>query len=850
MKLMKKMICLFLTLTMLLSVALPALAVEDETIKGSILIDFTKTDGYLSRLSFSAFKLLDIEGYKNDEGEYVSYSYSASYEWLDFYADYFGLDKSSEAFPNDALNAIIDLHQDGVKFWEFQSAAISRADGIEFLFEQDGEAHKLNHLPLGAYVVVSRCEQCGERLPFSFVIVDPVSPDKEIALPYYYDHRPDFSLMLDKDGDLSTTNDRSNTAVGAIGDIVTYVIEEQIPHMCAFDKYFYVMRAYLSNGITFPYNVDVRIGDKILEEGTDYEVVTYENEDSSTFMELNFKDFVQYSAPEYVDATMTISYNAILNSEAEVGAYANINSVYVLHSVVDCEECENVDDLEEHYDCTQETINKDATIFSGALEIAVTDELNNRLIGAEFTLCGESKNVVRKVTNAYEVSETGTYWKLKNGTYTNVSPDAVVDGVPVNPDNYESVTTKYEKREMRTTDGVSPEEAVMGVVGDDGILCFEGLGEGTYQIRETQAPDEHPCLSETIEITVALNEETGELEYQGALTQNGEGHIYVVHKAGVELPSEKMPAIRHTLNLAEDIALNYVISAIDLEGYDMETLFLNAKVPQYVDNECTGYLEYPLQPERRGDYYYFTLEGLTAVQMNDTLQAELVNYDGVKFTVHCQDEYSIATYAMTQLNKDGASKELKALCADLLRYGAKAQIFKGYRTDALADANMSDVHKSYLADLDSVSLRNLNMEISNGGEPALEWYAKGLDLNTKVGLTFMMIHTRNINYGYEICVRYQKQDGTQVSYIIDPDAVEMFDFGDGRNGIRFAFHELPAAELRTPVCITVYDEQGNPISNDLIYSAESYACGKTGTLSDVCKALFAYSDSAKAFFTK
>ncbi len=848
MNITRKLLCILLMLALLLSVAVPALAAEEETFTGSLTLNVDPAIDVMPK-TFGAVRILDLSVVTDDNGEPVSYLYTVPNEWRTFFANYFEIDETAEDFDNRVVSKIVEVKEYS-DFSEFCFDMAYAPDKTTYGFEWDGEDHSAHDLPLGLYVVFSNCDLCGQKSPLSYVTLNTATPDMIIEVREDLSYCPNFTLSLDMDNDLTTTDDRSSTAVAAIGEMVTYVIEERIPHMCGREKYYYIMNAILTDGLTYPYNVDITIGDKVLEAGTDYEVESYEDENGDTKMTLIFKNFIQYSALEYADATMTVSYNAILNSEAETGSCANINEVDVEYSPYDCEKCEDSDVPAEFGCCTSLLAPKIAKIYSGALEIVVTDALNNRLTGSEFALYGENKNVVRKVTNAYEVSETGTYWKLKNGAYTNVSPDTVVDGVPVNPDNYESVTTKYEKREMRTTDGVSPEEAVMGVVGDDGILRFEGLGEGTYQIRETQAPDEYHCLSETIEITVALNEETGELEYQGALTQNGEGHIYVVHKTGVELPSEKMPAIRHTLNLAEDIALNYVISAIDLEGYDLETLFLNAKVPQYVDNECTGYLEYLLQPERRGEYYYFTLEGLTAVQMNDTLQAELVNYDGVKFTVHCEDEYSIATYAMTQLNKDGASKELKALCADLLRYGAKAQIFKGYRTDALADANMTDVHKSYLADLDSVSLRNLNMEISNGGEPGLEWYAKGLDLNTKVGLTFMMMHTRNINYGYEICVRYQKQDGTQVSYIIDPDSVEMFDFSDGRNGIRFAFHELPVAELRTPVCITVYDEQGNPISNDLIYSAESYACGKTGTLGDVCKALFAYSDSAKAFFAK
>ena len=66
----------------------------------------------------------------------------------------------------------------------------------------------------------------------------------------------------------------------------------------------------------------------------------------------------------------------------------------------------------------------------------------------------------------------------------------------------------------------------------------------------------------------------------------------------------------------------------------------------------------------------------------------------------------------------------------------------------------------------------------------------------------------------------------------------------------FTFYGLLASELRTIVDVAIY-EGNTQLSETLRYSAESYAA-KTGTtaLAALTKALFAYSDSAKAFFAK
>ncbi|MBR6825417.1 MAG: hypothetical protein IKM59_02610, partial [Oscillospiraceae bacterium] len=58
---------------------------------------------------------------------------------------------------------------------------------------------------------------------------------------------------------------------------------------------------------------------------------------------------------------------------------------------------------------------------------------------------------------------------------------------------------------------------------------------------------------------------------------------------------------------------------------------------------------------------------------------------------------------------------------------------------------------------------------------------------------------------------------------------------------------LLAAELRSTVCVAVYDGNSQ-VSPTMEYSAGTYGNGKTGNLLAVCRALMAYSDCAKAFF--
>ncbi len=307
-------------------------------------------------------------------------------------------------------------------------------------------------------------------------------------------------------------------------------------------------------------------------------------------------------------------------------------------------------------------------------------------------------------------------------------------------------------------------------------------------------------------------------------------------------PDESI-TLRHTLNLASDISINYAVAAEELSAYD--SFYLECMIPKYDGNFYLGTETLRIEGENKGLFYYFTLKGITAVQIGDAIDATLyMTKDGNKYYSNT-DNYSVAAYAYAQLGKAEAGKSLKTLCADLLQYGASAQIFKSYRMDALADAAMTEEHKSYLSDTEAVTFSNNNSDLDDLDDPTILWVGKSLSLESKVVLKFIFdasayegaVEDLRLKVSYTDCA-----GEPQVIYLSDPQA-----YGTGGDRYSFDFDGLLAAELRSLLDVAVYagDTQ---VSTTFRYSADTYGNNKSGTLLDLCKALIAYSDSALAYF--
>ena len=300
--------------------------------------------------------------------------------------------------------------------------------------------------------------------------------------------------------------------------------------------------------------------------------------------------------------------------------------------------------------------------------------------------------------------------------------------------------------------------------------------------------------------------------------------------------SEDSPTLGHSLNLASDISINYVAKKTDLAEYD--SFYLECVV-----EGREGSLR--IDPVEKGEYYYFTLEGLTAVHMANEVTATLhLEKEGRTYYAEA-DHYSIAQYAYTQMSKSNASPKLKALCAELLRYGSMAQVFKGYSTDRLADSNMTEAQKALLTDLSSVTFGKNNKVLSEITAPKVTWAGKSLILDSKVTIRYVVdIKDSSVNAD-DLSIRVRYTDYAGIEKVVTLTNAQPYGDKDGRYS--FDFDTLLAAELRTSLYATVYVGDTR-VSDTLLYSADTYGNNKTGTLLDLCRALVAYSDSAKAFF--
>ena len=302
--------------------------------------------------------------------------------------------------------------------------------------------------------------------------------------------------------------------------------------------------------------------------------------------------------------------------------------------------------------------------------------------------------------------------------------------------------------------------------------------------------------------------------------------------------------IYHSLNLASDISLNYLVPKADLEGYEDMTLVCT--IPVYEGNDLVGTREVKLTAENReGSYYYFVLTGLKAVHMNDEVEATLRLTKGGENYSSLADRYSIAQYAYGQLSKESTKVTLKTLCAELLRYGAAAQTFKGYRTDCLADSLMTEGQKNLTTPLENVVFDSFNTVTGEGENMGVAWVGKSLLLDSKVTIRYIVDLT---GFGGEIsdlslALSYKNIRGEEKMATLAAPVP----YNAEKGFYSFDFDGLLAAELRQPVYATVYCGE-TPVTGMLEYSASTYGNNKTGALGDLCKALMAYSDSAKAFF--
>lgn len=453
--------------------------------------------------------------------------------------------------PKTELDAIGSSEADAIAY---AKSIESQVTGTPYATINANE--KLNNVPDGYYLIVDdTSKELTDGDAYSRYMIQVVK-DVEIAVKKS-------GTTSDKEIDEDTLGNEANNVDGkidnvSIGDTVTFKLTATVASDAdTYDKYFFVMNDTLDAGFTFSEetaNIVVKAGETTLTKDTDYKVYTGDDADGKTFQ------IAMLNAKALAGQTITVTYQAVLNENCNIHEIPNKNTFYVTYSNNPKHEYDHDEDENKpgKPDSTKdvptgETPEQETETYTTGLKIKKVDQDGMSLAGATFTIQGTSLEKVVYYTEAFEVDEAGTYYKLKNGSYTTEAPvaramEAKESAVGVgyvlwaegdeeekvivnstayrvvradeagqyilqegNVDLYDSTETMYKKTETKQVkDKPANNISETLTVGADGILRFDGLGAGEYTITEIEAPAGYTKIANPIKVKIEFVAEPAE----------------------------------------------------------------------------------------------------------------------------------------------------------------------------------------------------------------------------------------------------------------------------------------------------------------------------------------------------
>lgn len=282
-----------------------------------------------------------------------------------------------------------------------------------------------------------------------------------------------------------------------IGDEINYEITSKVPDRTGYKEYYMDFSDTLSKGLTYKAgSLEVYIGETKLTENEAYTLTVGDySATDGTAIAIHLKDMV--SRNYTTGADIKITYKATVNDAAVIGTTGNPNTVKLEYSNNPTDSGDGTPD--NNNDGVQgETPDQVVKTFVAELELTKIDASTEEVLaGAVFNVEGSQINKVLITGERFVVDEAGTYYLLKDGTYTTKAPTASTE------DKYASTEIKYKKEAYSN---VSQQEAAntdFQVVTDaNGKIKITGLKDGTYTFTEVQAPDGYNKLETPITITV------------------------------------------------------------------------------------------------------------------------------------------------------------------------------------------------------------------------------------------------------------------------------------------------------------------------------------------------------------
>ena len=357
----------------------------------------------------------------------------------------------------------------------------------------DNARYVINGLPAGYYLVKDKDDSLeGDADTATEYIVQVLGnvtmEPKDSDIPTVEKKVSEEDYRQD-DGYGTTYND---VADWDIGDSVPFKLIGSIPDMSAYDTYEYIFTDTLSNGLTLQVetiNVYIALGrdDEVREytpltEGEDYTLTLNNVENGGGSFSIAFDDLK--TAP-YIDQGnrnyVIVTYDAILNANAEIGLDGNPNSVYLEFS------------NDPNGDGLGRTTEDRVIVFTYELDGTKVDGENNAtmLPGAQFVLFNGGHTRVAQIDANGRLSD----W---------LAPDEINPGVTGNNDA-ERMANLTAEDFANYNNG-----SLLITSNENGLFSVAGLDDGTYYLREIKAPDGYNLLEDDLKIVITATTTNGQ----------------------------------------------------------------------------------------------------------------------------------------------------------------------------------------------------------------------------------------------------------------------------------------------------------------------------------------------------
>lgn len=392
---------------------------------------------------------------------------------------------------------------------------------------------------------------------------------------------------------------------------------------------------------------------------------------------------------------------------------------------------------------------------------------------------------------------------------------------------YDTTTNSYKYNSMSLSDFEN--------VTVDGTLVTL-----TLKVKENAELGRHMLYVDIYdENTLATKPKEGgaENEYENYLVAVSESNVSFDVVANVAVSTIKSAQVK----LGTDISVSYFVNLDeDHTGAQMKFTF-NGK-ETVVDGVATG----------DGREYEYAFTGISPQCMGDNLKAELI-YDGD--VVATKDEYSILANCQNLLAKSAADlgitnaqyAAMKTLIADLLVYGAKAQIYRDYKTDALVDAGVTGATA-----LGEISADNTIKTVEPSTNANIEFTAGGVFFDYTNSLYFKFVAPGMTTSNFKVVIT--KYDGELNAietneYTID----ECILIDEATSEYKIQIDDISVLDYGTAYSAELQTKSGFKYTSVqfFAYSVNSYAYAmqnnSNAKMADLAKALYNYGVSATAF---